>query len=177
VVVPPEPTKRTLDERLFVRFPSLLRALAAIWSGLPPKSRLRRAWTARLGCRGCAAGNRRDYELLVTFISHDIEYHPESAGELGRLPDLREVQRGHDGYIGVWETVVDAWPDVRLEFEEMIDFGDRMLAVGRLSGHGGATGIPMDEPLFQVFTLRRGLAVRQRDFGDLEAALEAAASQ
>ena len=33
---------RSLDERLFVRFPALYRSFAAFWSRLPKRSRLRR---------------------------------------------------------------------------------------------------------------------------------------
>jgi hypothetical protein len=175
VVVPPEPTRRTLDENLVARFPGLLRALGAIWSRLPPKSRLRRAWIRRIGRRACAAGNRRDFELLVAFVDPEVEYELQAGGEgLAALPDLQSPRRGRDAYVGIWEAVADAWPDVRLEFEEVIDFGDRLLTVGRLRGHGGATGIPLDEQLFQLFDLRRGVTIRQRDFSERDEAFAAA---
>jgi hypothetical protein len=58
--------------------------------------------------------------------------------------------------------------------EEVMDFGDRLLIAGRQLGHGAASGVLVSQPLFQVYTLRRGLAVRQEDFSDRDEALEAA---
>jgi hypothetical protein len=71
-------------------------------------------------------------------------------------------------------AILEAMEDVRLEPEEVIDFDDRMLVTSRQIGHGRSSGIPFDEPVFQLFTLRRGLVVRQTDFGDRNKALEAA---
>jgi ketosteroid isomerase-like protein len=63
--------------------------------------------------------------------------------------------------------------DLRLEYEEVIDFGDRLLATGRYSGHGRSTGISLNEPVFQLFTLQRGFVIRQEDFADRDQALKA----
>ena len=38
----------------------------------------------------------------------------------------------------------------------------------------GASGAPFTQPVFQVFTLRRGLAIRQKDFAERNRALAAA---
>jgi ketosteroid isomerase-like protein len=90
-------------------------------------------------------------------------------------PDLLGVHRGHAGYLGVWEATIEAMADFKLKHEEVFDFGDRLLAAGRQTGHGTSSGIPVDEPLHQVFTLRSGLVIRQEDFADRDKALEAAA--
>jgi hypothetical protein len=49
--------RRTLDERIFVLFPALARLVLSGWSRLPPRSRLRRAFLARLLRQGNEAVN------------------------------------------------------------------------------------------------------------------------
>jgi ketosteroid isomerase-like protein len=175
VSLPSETGRRTLDERMLVRFPGLVRALASAWSRLPPRSRLRRAMTARVFRQGFGAANRRDFDVLFLLLDSAVEFElPESLAGRFVPPDLVGVHRGHDGYLRVWEGLLEAWDDLKLEPAEVIDFGDRLLAAGRLKGHARHTGIALDEPLFQVFTLRDGFVVRQKDFiGERDKALEA----
>jgi SnoaL-like domain len=175
ITLPDTDRGRSLDERLFVRFPALLHALLGLWFRLPPRSRLRQAGLARLGSRGAAAGNRRDFEVLVLFVDPDCVYHAEGTIDGLVPPDMQGVHHGHEGYVGIWKAGIEAWPDMQLDPEEVIDFGERLLAIMRLRGHGGTTGIALDSPLFQVFTLRRGMIVRQEDFGDRDKAFAAAA--
>ena len=42
-----------------------------------------------------------------------------------------------------------------------------------MSGRGASSGVAMDQPVFQLYYLRRGLAVKQEDFTDRSRALEA----
>jgi ketosteroid isomerase-like protein len=124
--------------------------------------------------QGCEAVNRRDWDLLVLFFDLEIELHILRRDSGFIAPDMLGVHRGHEGYLRVWETMLEAYGDTKLEYEEVIDFGDRLLAAGRLTGHATFSGIPMDDPVFSVFTLRRGLVIRQDDFADRDQALEAA---
>ncbi len=140
-----------------------------------PYSRLRRAWLSRTVRQGSEAANRRDFELLFVGLDPRIEFEmPESLVGGYVPPDLVGVHRGHDGYLRLWESMVEAWPDLRLEPEEVIDLGDRLLVAGRVKAHGSHSGIALDDPMFQLFTLRRGLVVRQKDFAERDQALEAA---
>jgi hypothetical protein len=59
--------------------------------------------------------------------------------------------------------------------EEVIDFGEKFLVTAQQSGHGSGSGVAVSEPIFQLFTLRRGLVIRQEDFRERSDALEAAA--
>ena len=88
------------------------------------------------------------------------------------FPDLLGVQRGHAGYRRMWQGFIEAFQDLELEPEEVIDSGGRALVAGRVTGHVSQSGVGIDEPLFQVFTMRRGLVIRQKDFADREEALE-----
>ncbi|MEK6250948.1 MAG: nuclear transport factor 2 family protein [Actinomycetota bacterium] len=110
----------------------------------------------------------------LSFLDPEIELHIGSRTSGFIAPDLLGVHRGHEGYLRVWEAILDAWDDLRLEHEEVIDFGGQLLAGGRFRGHGTFSGISLDEPLFSVFTLRRGLVIRQDDFVERDEALEAA---
>jgi ketosteroid isomerase-like protein len=175
ISVPSETRGRTLNERILVRFPVLFRALAFAWSRLPRRSRLRRALTAHNFRQAYEAANRRDFDVVLLHMAPEIELHLDESPVRSMLPpDLVGVHRGHEGYVRVWKTGLDASRDYRMEPEEVIDFGDRVLVTGRQTGHGTSSGTPFDEPLLSLFTLRRGLVVRLKDFADRSKALEAA---
>ena len=57
--------RRSLDQRLFVRFPALYRLLADGFMRLPPRSRFRRLMLAGFMARTYAAANRRDFEVVL----------------------------------------------------------------------------------------------------------------
>jgi ketosteroid isomerase-like protein len=162
---------RTLEERILVRFPALVPRFVAAWMRLPRHSRLRRAILVRLARQGYAAANRRDFD--VTLRSYDpgcYEYYP---GQVA-LPDSDPVYYGHDGFHKFWRQLLEAFADVRLDPEEILDLGDRVLVTTHMSGHGTGSGVSVNQQLFQLVTLRRGLIVRQDDFPDRAQALEAA---
>jgi hypothetical protein len=69
-----------------------------------------------------------------------------------------------------FEVVLAGWDP-----EEVIDFGEKFLVTAQQSGHGSGSGVAVSEPIFQLFTLRRGLVIRQEDFRERSDALEAAA--
>ena len=167
--------RRTLPERIFVRFPALVRTFALAWSRLPPRSRLRRALTARLVRQGTEAGNRRDFDLLFAGFDPEVEFQMAVNPDFGfTAPDVVGVHRGQESYRRMLERLTETWEDLAFQPEEVIDYGDRVLSVGRLTGHARHTGIALDGPLFQLITVRRGLVVRQQDFVDRAEALEAA---
>jgi ketosteroid isomerase-like protein len=163
--------RRSLDERLIVRLPALYRLLARAGMQLPPGSRLRRLIVARRVRRAYAAANRQDFDLVLVGWDPGSEYHPSS--DL-MPPDLEPVFHGHDGYLQLWRYWLDAFEDIRWDPEEVLDFGDRLLVTAQQRGHGSGSGVAVSEPVFQLFTFRRGLVVRQEDFLDRSKALEAA---
>ena len=177
VSLPSERTsrRRSLDERLFLRFPTLYRLFADRLLRLPQRSRLRRLLLTRIAGRAAAAGNRRDFDVLLYAFDPAIELELPKSQAGGYLPpDLPAIHHGRDGYRRMWESLIEAWPDLTLEPEEVVDFGDRLLGVSRMRAHGRHSGIALDQPVFQLFTLSRGLIIRQKDFPDRKQALEAA---
>ena len=163
--------RRTLDERLFAPFPAVYRLLAAGIARLPPRSRLRGAMLTRLVGRATAAANRRDFDVLLLGFDREIEFHPR---DVWLAIDMDAVYRGHDGYRQVWQSVLDAFEDMRLEPEELLDLGDWLLATVHARGHGSGSGVAVGETVFQLFRLRKGLVVWQQDFIGRDEALEAA---
>jgi ketosteroid isomerase-like protein len=161
---------RSLDERFFLRFPAVFRRLAEWVTRLPPGSRVRRLVLTRLARRVAAAVNRRDFSVLLLAIHPEIEYRPAPEQV---PPGMETVVHGHDGYVRVWRQMIDAFEDFHAEPEEILDLGDHLLATTQYKGHGSGSGVPVTIPVFQVFRLRRGLAVWQRDFSDRSEALEA----
>jgi hypothetical protein len=164
--------RRTLDERLRVRYPAPFHALGALGDRLPPGSRLRQAVIGRTMVRAYAAANRRDFDFILT-LNDPARYEYRPSPDL-LPPDMERVYRGHEGYLRFWRQWLDAFEDIRWDPEEVIDFGERALVTTRQSGTGTGSGVMVSEPVFQLFTLRRGLVVRQEDFLDREQALAAA---
>jgi hypothetical protein len=169
-LVPETRRHRSVDERIVVRFPALARLYAAWWARLPQHSRLRRVLLLRRIRQGYAAANRRDFDLLLTGLDPGIEYHSSEAWQF----DFDPLYHGHDGYLAVWRGLLGSFDDVRLDPEELLDLGDRFLVTTQMSGHGAGSGVSTSQPHFQLYTLRRGLVIRQDDFLDRAQALEAA---
>jgi ketosteroid isomerase-like protein len=163
--------RRSVDQRLFVRFPAVYRMLAAAFMRLPPRSRLRRVLVTRSVRQAYAAANRRDFASVLLGWDPASEYRP--SGEL-LPPDLEPTFDGHDGYLRLWRYWLDAFEDIRWDPEEILDLGDRLLVTTQQRGHGSGSGVAVSEQVFQLFTFRRGLVVRQEDFLDHSKALKAA---
>jgi ketosteroid isomerase-like protein len=163
--------RRALDERLFVRFPAVYRLVADASIRLPP--RLRRLVVARRVWQAYAAANRRDFDVVLTGLAPETEYEYRPSADL-IAPDQEPVFHGYDGYLRMWRTWLDAFEDLRFVPEELIDLGDRLLVTAEVSGHGSGSGVAVSEQVFQLFTLRRGLVLKQEDFVDRSQALEAA---
>ena len=164
--------RRTVDERCFVRVPALYRLVVERLNGLSPGSRVRQALLPRVIRRGYAAGSRRDFEFLLQSLDPEIEFRPN--GGLSSA-DLDSVLHGHDGYREAWERTLDAFDDLRLVPEEVLDLGDNFLLVTvQYTGHGSGSGVPVSQQVFQLLETRRGLVIKIEDFTDRSEALEAA---
>jgi ketosteroid isomerase-like protein len=111
---------------------------------------------------------------------HELRWPSRPAPDAGATasgdllpPDLETVFYGHDGYRQLWRYWLDAFEDIRWDPEEILDFGDKFLVTTQQRGRGSGSGVAVSEPVFQLFTVRRGLVVRQEDFLDRSKALEA----
>lgn len=163
--------RRALEECVAIGFPALAHALGRAFTRLPPGSRLRRLIVTRRIQQTYAAANRRDYDSVLAGWAPDSEYRPSR--DL-MPPDLDPVFHGHDGMHQLWRYWRDAFEDIRWHPEEILDFGDKILVTAQQTGHGSGSGVAVSQPVFQLFTLRAGLVLKQEDFLDRSEALEAA---
>jgi ketosteroid isomerase-like protein len=69
---------------------------------------------------------------------------------------------------------VDAFEDYWAEATEFVDAGQHVVVGVRHRGRGKASGIEVDMPQFQVYTLRDGRIIRYRGFRTRAEALGAA---
>jgi ketosteroid isomerase-like protein len=162
--------RRTLDERLFVRFPGLYHLLADRLMRLPPGSRLRRWFVTNSVSRGCAAANRRDFDLMLTGWADDIDYR---AAE-GALDDHGPIHGKAEmrAYVQDW---LDTFDNMKVEPLEVIDAGqDQVIAVLRSSGRAKLSGVETDITFAALYTIRDGKTARGREYLTKEQALEAA---
>jgi hypothetical protein len=95
-----ERSSRTLDQRLFMRFPRLAAASGRLLFGLPPGSRVRQAALWRAARLGLAAYNRRDMDAVGINYHPEFEYHPaRNWVEAGLLEPCYRGLEGHRNYV------------------------------------------------------------------------------
>jgi ketosteroid isomerase-like protein len=83
-----------------------------------------------------------------------------------------EEYRGYDGVRRFWTQFLSAWDEYRVQVDELIDAGDQVVAVMRLSGR--TNELEVDEARSSLLTLRDGRIVRIEPFSSKDDALEAA---
>jgi uncharacterized protein len=118
--------------------------------------------------KGFEALRRGGVDALVDFIHPEFE--AESPPELSVEP---QTYRGPEGIRAWFAGFDDAVEDVRLEPEEFIDAGERVVVPVRLAVKGRESGIEAEQRLVQVWTLRDGRAIRIEAYADKSSALAA----
>ncbi len=90
-------------------------------------------------------------------------------------PDVEGQWRGLDGLRASMIEYFDAFTDLRIEAEQIVDLGgDRVLVLSRQTARGRTSGVPTDHEVGDLFTLQDGKIVRVVTYWDRDAALEAA---
>lgn len=120
--------------------------------------------------QGFEAFARDGWQALLPLL------HPEF--EAITSPDVAmepDTYRGPEGVRRYFESFEEAMEDIRFLPEgEFLGAGDKVFVPFRLAARGKETGIEVEQPAFQVWTLRGGKALRVEVFGSREDALEAA---
>jgi ketosteroid isomerase-like protein len=167
-----ERSRRTLDQRLSLRFPRLAAAYLRRIGKMPPGSRLRQATLWRGVRLGVEAYNRRDLDAVVVGWHPEFEYH--TGREWAQSGLVEPCYRGLEGYRKYVAATEEVWGEENyLRPVELIDLGERivMLADGRMRAQ--ASGVPLAEAFALVTTLEDGRTVRLQEYYDHAEALEA----
>lgn len=118
---------------------------------------------------GFRAVEREGVEGILPLL--DPAFEVDVPPELSVEPD---TYRGWDGMRRYFSSFEESMEEIRFEPEEMIDVGaGRVVVCLRVSARGRGTGIPVEQRLAQVWTIRGDKAVRARTYVDKGAALAA----
>jgi ketosteroid isomerase-like protein len=109
------------------------------------------------------AFNRRDFDAMLETSDPEIEVVTLIGG----------TYRGHTGWRQIIDQAMEEVPGFQLVLEELIDVGDKVVAVTHWGGTGRTSGIAIPDTLGLVYTLREGLVIRQESFRNKAESLEA----
>jgi ketosteroid isomerase-like protein len=114
------------------------------------------------------AFNRGDLEAAIGGLADDSELHewPNAPGA--------QTFRGPEGARAALAGWFEVWEWMKVEIEEIIDLGDRLLVTSHQRAKARESGIEVEIRSFNVYTYRDGKIVRLELFTEREPALEAA---
>jgi ketosteroid isomerase-like protein len=118
------------------------------------------------------AAARRDDETPFEFYAEDIVWDLSNSGRSSL--SSQPIYYGHDGVRQAWRDGLSAFDDVDYEVEDLVDGGDRVMAVIHERETGRASRVPVDATHLAVWTLADGKVSRMQVFDDRAGALEAA---
>ena len=121
--------------------------------------------------RGSDAANRRDIEALLAVIHLDVEWHPAMAA---LLSGEGTTYRGHEGVRDWLRDQEEAFAESRIDYSEIRDLGERVVAIGRLRARGRESGAETDSPVAWVVEFKNGKVIQAQAYLDPTEALEAA---
>src|SRR5687767_5011381 len=166
-----ERSRRTLDQRLALRFPAFAAVSARLISRLPPASRFRQAAVWRTVRLAVEAYNRRDLDAVAVSYRPDLEYYPYR--EFVEAALAEPCYHGPAGYKAYIEATYDVWgTGVILKPTELIDLGDRLVLLADMPMRAQASGVPLAQTYAGVSTLKDGGVIRQHDYLNQAEALE-----
>ena len=152
-------TGRKIEERIGVRWPSLVPRMNRMVLRLRPGSRARRAMLRRVAEIAFDAWNRGDFVLVPYVDDPEVETHLLIGSEAP--VGLDSVYYGPEGHCKAMVTWNEAWDSWDAEIEEIIEEGrDRMLVIGRIHAVGSASGIELAEWGAVRYTFREGRIAR-----------------
>ena len=172
-----ERSRRTLDQRLLLRFPRLAATSIPLVTKLPPRSRLRQAALWRNMRLALEAYNRRDMDAVGIGYHPEFEYLPaRNWVEAGMLEPSYRGLEGHKRYVASTAEVFGA--EVYVKPVELIDLGERIVLLANVPMRAQVSGIELTEAFALVSTMKDGLVISIQEYYDhddaLREALEAA---
>jgi ketosteroid isomerase-like protein len=119
--------------------------------------------------------SRENVEIVRRFLVGDFDEALTHADPgIVWNPVEESSSQGHDAVRASTARWAGEWDDYELIPEEFADMGDRIVVTVRFRGRGRASGIEIDDRLYEVHTLRNGKIVRMDQFAERSEALAAA---
>jgi ketosteroid isomerase-like protein len=112
--------------------------------------------------------NNDDREPALAFFADDVVWTPARED-----PDPAP-HRGREGVRTFWAQWEELFDNIRIDAEELIEVGDRVVSRLHVTGSGKGSGIHVDQRVYQVVDFRNGSIWRVEEFYDRAEALEAA---
>jgi ketosteroid isomerase-like protein len=115
-----------------------------------------------------AALDRGDAEaveaLLEGRVAPDYELHPLY---------FDRVYKGADAIQQLLADISETWEDYRQEVEEIVDLGEHLLVLARMTARGAGGGVPIDERIAMLLRFQGETLVWSKSFSSKSEALEA----
>ncbi len=112
---------------------------------------------------------RSDVEKMLLHMDPEVELHSAIVGGAEG-----NVYRGHDGCRRWFVDSFESFEEIRNEWSEFRDLGDRVLALGHVHARGRESRVELDSTMGWIYTVRRGKLVKAEGFLSRDDALEAA---
>jgi ketosteroid isomerase-like protein len=109
--------------------------------------------------RAFDAFGRHDVEAFVECMDPEVEFEPHLALVEGNY-------RGHEGIRQFMADGFEAMEVLRTDLDEVLDLGDRVLALGTFHVRGRESGAEDATPFALLATVRDGRFVHLKDYGD-----------
>jgi ketosteroid isomerase-like protein len=117
--------------------------------------------------RGTEAISRGETVDIPALVHPEAVFEPLRSGTEGAFI-------GHDGMRRFIEDTEEMFEIFEINYTDLRDLGDRVLAIGTIRMRSRGSGIEADVPSAAVVEYRDGLLWRYKDYGDVRAALSAA---
>ena len=114
------------------------------------------------------ASNDGEVEMALGYLDPGIEWTTT-----GRYLEAG-TYRGHEGVRRYLESLTSEFDGFRVEPEELIDAGELVVFLVRVTGRGRRSRVPVDLRMTVVASLRDGKIARVRNYPEKPEALEAA---
>jgi ketosteroid isomerase-like protein len=124
------------------------------------------------------AWNRNEQERVVPLERVVPFLDPDVIVDTTRRIINPKTYAGIEGIRAMLAERDEVWGEFRVEPDEFVDAGDRVVAIGRLVGKGRGSGVEVNQPIADVFTLHGGRVTRcEIGYSDRGNAFEAAGLQ
>jgi ketosteroid isomerase-like protein len=107
--------------------------------------------------------NQGQFDWMADHLPPDFELVPTAGSGIPFV--------GSEGISRWFDELAEAWTTIRTDVEEVVDFGDRVVVLGRIRNRGRGSGIEVDVVAAHLWTVENGVPIRVELIGDREEAL------